>query len=298
MQRVPLTRWILRMANSIGKSNRGLDMKRFLIFLFLLFPLICTAAEKPLWVTAEGESVQGDMDTPKEVKQRAKRDAQTKAVESAVGTFVKSHTLVSNSQVAEDLVYAAVRGKIEKEQVLSSGWDPKDRSIYRVKIKALIKPVYPEKGGGLVARVSLSRTQLGEGDEVEIFYQVNSDCYVHIFSIAADGSVTLLFPNSNITDNFVSAGAAFTFPPRGGPIRLNAMFLPGFREKIAEERIKLIATRHRQDLLPLGFREGMFQVYDAGSTGMVSDLVRRLNQVDPTDWTEASATYVIRRKSR
>jgi len=47
-------------------------------------------------------------------------------------------------------------------------------------------------------------------------------------------------------------------------------------------------------LLPLGFREGVFQVYDAASTGMINHLVRRLNQIDPADWTEASAVFVIR----
>lgn len=44
-------------------------------------------------------------------------------------------------------------------------------------------------------------------------------------------------------------------------------------------------------MLPLGFREGFFQVYDAASTGMISDLVRRLNQIDPADWTEASVRF-------
>ena len=47
-------------------------------------------------------------------------------------------------------------------------------------------------------------------------------------------------------------------------------------------------------MLPLGFREGFFQVYDAASTGMISDLVRGLNQIDPADWTEASAAFVIK----
>jgi len=40
--------------------------------------------EKPVWITAEGESFQGEMDTLKEVKDRARRDAQSRAVEMAV----------------------------------------------------------------------------------------------------------------------------------------------------------------------------------------------------------------------
>jgi hypothetical protein len=266
--------------------------------IILILPLVSLAAEKPLWITADGASYQSEMDTLKEVKDRAKRDAESKAVERAVGTFIKSHTLVSNSQIAEDLIYAAVRGKITKEEIIASDWDAKDRNLYRISIKALIEPVYPEKGEGLSAKLSLSKTDLKEGEEVNIFYQVSEDSYVYIFSIAADGSVTLLLPNSSMPDNFTRAGRAYQFPPTDSPIHLKAMFLPNHKEASAEEKIKIIATRNKEELLSIGFKEGIFQVYDAKSTGMIGDLVRRLNQIELTDWTEATAFYTIKKQSR
>ncbi len=79
----------------------------------LLLPVISFASEKSIWVDAEGEAYMSEIDTPKEVMNRAKADAQRRAIEEAVGNFIKSHTLVSNSQLAEDLVYASVRGKIQ-----------------------------------------------------------------------------------------------------------------------------------------------------------------------------------------
>lgn len=63
----------------------------------------------------------------------------------------------------------------------------------------------------------------------------------------------------------------------------------------ASRKVKIIATRKKEDIISLGFREGMVEVYDAGSTGMISDLVRRLNQLDPADWAEATAGYQIKR---
>jgi hypothetical protein len=271
-------------------------MKKFLfISVFLIFPLLSLAAEKPVWVEATGDARLGEMDTLKEVKDRAKRDAESKAIEKAVGTFIKSHTLVSNSQIAEDLIYAAVRGKITTEEITASDWDAKERNLYRISIKALIEPVYPEKGEGLSAKLSLSKTDLKEGDEVKIFYQVSEDSYVYIFSIAADGSVTLLLPNSNMTDNFTRAVRAYQFPPADSRIHLKAMFLPNHKEASVEEKIKIIATRQKEDLLSIGFKEGIFQVYDAKSTGMISDLVRRLNQIELTDWTETTAVYNLKR---
>ena len=73
------------------------------------------------------------------------------------------------------------------------------------------------------------------------------------------------------------------------------MFLPASKEASVEERIKIIATRHREDLLALGFKEGLFQVYDEYSTGMINDLVRRLTHIELTDWTEATAVYHLRK---
>lgn len=267
-----------------------------LILLVVLLPLRLFAAEQPTWVESAGEARMGEMDTPKEVKDRARRDAQSRAVEKAVGAFIKSHTLVSNNQVADDLIYAAVRGKIEKQEVLNEGWDEKDRNLYRVAIKALVEPVYPERGQGLSMQVALSKSELKEGEATKVLYQANSDCYVYIFSVAADGSVTLLLPNSRNKDNRVLLNKGYGFPPADSPVKLEAVFLPDFQGEFAEERIKVIATRNEEPIVPLGFQEGMFKLYDARSTGMVNDLVKKLNQLEPTDWTEATATYKIVRK--
>ncbi|MDD4091677.1 MAG: DUF4384 domain-containing protein [Smithellaceae bacterium] len=266
-----------------------------LCLILCLFPFVSPAAEKSVWVTAEGECVQGEMDTLKEVKGRARRDAQNKAVEMAVGTFIKSHTLVSNAQIAEDLIYAAVRGIITKEKILSSGWDARERNLYKIRIQALVEPVYPEKGQGLSVKLSLSKTDLKEGDEVKIFYTVSEDAYVYIFSVAADGSVTLLLPNADTVDHYARKGKAHPFPPDGSRIQLKAMFLPNHQGTFAEERIKIVATRKKEPLLSLGFQEGVFQVYDEKSTGMISDLVRRLNQIDLADWSQASAVYQLKK---
>lgn len=271
-------------------------MKNFLFIItisVLLIPALCSGAQQAVWVEAAGEASLGEVDTPKEVKERAKRDAQNRAVEQAVGAFIKAHTLVSNNQLAEDLVYASVRGRINTMEVLSEGWDGKDRNLYRVRLKALVEPVYPDKGQGISLKVALSKSVLKENEETKIIYQANTDCYVYIFSIAADGSVTLLLPNSTNRDNRIMLDKAYEFPPADSPVRLRAMFLPDFKGTTAEERIKVIATRKEEAIIPLGFQEGMFTVYDSKSTGMISDLVKKLNQLEPTDWTEATTVYKI-----
>ena len=106
-------------------------MKKVLFIIALFLIPIAAYADKSVWVMAEGVSYQGEVDTPKEVRDRAKRDAENKALEKAVGTFIKSHTLVSNSQLVEDLIYAAVRGRIVKEEIISSDWDARKEIFTR-----------------------------------------------------------------------------------------------------------------------------------------------------------------------
>lgn len=210
-----------------------IKMRRTLLAIICLINFIILPAayssEKSVWVEATGEAYMSEIDTPKEVMARAKADAQRKAIEQAVGVFLKSHTLVSNSQLAEDLVYASVRGKIKKVEIIKEGWDNKDRNIYRVSLRALVEPVYPEKGHGISVKLSLSKTDLKEGDEVKIFYTANKDCHVYIFSVAADGAVTLLMPNRIHQDNYAEANRTYEFPPSDSPIHLRAMFLPDWK---------------------------------------------------------------------
>ena len=275
--------------------NQPVPMRRKLLSfcLLLLATLPAHGAGNSVWIEATGESRMGELDTPQEVKLRARREAQNRAVEQGVGVFIKSQTLVTNNQLADDLLYAAVRGAIEKSEVLAEGWDGHDRNLYRVRLKALISPIYPERGQGLALKVGLSKSELKEGEAAKVIYQAGSDCYVYIFSVAADGSVTLLFPNSREKDNRVAANQGYEFPSAGSPLKLEALFLPGFQGVFAEEHLKIIATRNPEPIVPLGFQEGMFQAYDGRATGMINDLVKKLNQLDPADWSEATVTYRI-----
>jgi Domain of unknown function (DUF4384) len=266
----------------------------FIAALLLLVPLLSHADEGPIWVEAVGEALGSEYDPPKEVMERAKNEARRKAIDEAVGTFVRSHTLVSNAQLAEEFTYARVRGRIEKTKIIKEERDTQDPNLYRVRLKAQVSPVFPEEAEGIQIKLDLSKQLLKEGDEVKIYYQTNTDCYVYIFSIASDNSVTLLFPNSINKENLVKANTGQVFPPEDCPIKLRALCLPGFDNKLAEEKVKVIATRRKEVILQ-GFQEGMFNVYDAKSTGLVSDLARKLNQLDPADWGEALAVYKIER---
>ncbi|MGD9809427.1 MAG: DUF4384 domain-containing protein [Deferribacterales bacterium] len=267
-------------------------MRIILIFALLLCFGTVYSAEN-IWVEAEGASIMGDADTYKETVSRAKNDALRNAVEDAVGVFIKSMSMVSNGQLADDLVYAGVRGHVVKSEVLAEGFDTEDKRLYRVRIKALIEPYMPDVSGRLSVDLVLDKEELRENDKISVSYKTSDNAYVYIFSIGADGSVTLIFPNSIDRNNYTEKGKVYTYPQNGSEITLFARFLPDFKGKSAKESVKIIATKEREDLLPLGFQEGLFLVYDARSTNMISDLIRRLNKLEPDTWTEATSAYTI-----
>jgi hypothetical protein len=262
----------------------------FLITLILV-PVFIFAAEQPVWVNASGEAEGSDLEAPREVCERAKAEAQRSALELAVGTFVRSHTIVSNSQLAEDLIYARVRGRIERMEVQKQERSPAANGC-RVWIKALVKPVLPAAQDCIQIKAALTRTELREGDEIGIQYQVDRKSFVYLFVIAADNSVTQLLPNSEKRENSAVAKQHYQFPPIGSGTHLKAALLPESKKSGAVERIKIIATKQSEPLLEKGFQEG-FAVYDAQSTGLMSDLLKRLNQLDPADWGEATLEYKI-----
>lgn len=247
------------------------------------------ALEQSVVVEATGEAAGSDLESPREVCERAKSEAQRSAIEQAVGTFVRGHTVVSNSQLADDLTYTQVRGKVEQLTVVS---EARKLNSCIVKVKARIAPQYPDRSAAIQIKAALSRAELREGEELGIQYQANRSGYVYIFVVSADGAVTQLLPNSTIRDNKLLPGSMYFFPPTGSGIRLKAALQQGAKKSGADERIKIVVTKQQELLLERGFQEG-FAVYDAHSTGLISDLLKRLLQLDPTDWGEATLEYRI-----
>jgi hypothetical protein len=119
---------------------------------------------------------------------------------------------------------------------------------------------------------------------------------VYLFVIGADNSVTQLLPNSVLTENFAKTNEGKIFPPDTSGIKLRSQLPPEARKQEVTERVKLIATKSREPLLERSFSEG-FKAHDASTTGLHGDLLRRLNQLEPADWGEASAEYTIKRKN-
>jgi hypothetical protein len=236
-----------------------------------------------------------EVETRRELRERVLKATERRALEEGVGVFIRGSTTVYNAQVADDLVQKVVRGRLERRQILEEGWTVQGgEPCYRVKLRAHVLPLPMEHHAAFQPKVWLSRTVLQEGDEVVLYYTVSRNAYVALFSIAADGSVTVLIPSVLRHNNFVTPGVHYVFPSeeeRRQGTRLAARLLPGWSE--AQEKVKLIATESDEPWLRLGFQEGVQQVYDGKGTGLISDLLKRLALLESGTWDEVTAVYTV-----
>lgn len=247
----------------------------------------------PIWVEDKGDYWGSEYESAKEMKEKAITDAKRKAIDKVVGVYIDGYTLVSNGQLADEMVRASVRGRIEKVEYADAKVDKENNLHFTASVKVLVKPVFPEKGERIQVKLGLTKSALKEGEEIRISYQVNKDSYVYIYSIASDNSVTLLFPNKMSPDNKILADTGYYYPPDECPIKLTAECLPNVKELQMTEKVKIIATRKKEIVLE-DFKQG-FLVYDASSTGLISELERRLRQLEWADWGEGTATYTVER---
>ena len=253
-----------------------------------------------VWVIAEAVVQLADYMTVQEARSRSRNEARRKAIEKAVGIFVKGKTVVYNYVLAEDLVQSIVRGIVTDEQVLQEGLrevgqqSNERATLYATKLKARVRPVQPERKAEFSLKVVLNQTVFREGEEVEIRVSSGHDVYLHLFSVGQDDAVTVLLPNRFAQDTLIRAEQQFVFPDdsqRAMGIRLRAF--PPAGAKRATERIKVIATRKKRDLIKAKFREGVFQVYEGKDTGLVTDLLRELALLEDADWAEATVPYEV-----
>ncbi len=255
-----------------------------------------------IWVQAEGVVSLGEDMTLAEAKARSRDEARRKAIEQAVGTFVKSQTVVHNSQVADDLVRSIVRGIVIEEQIQEEGLREIGQGAgqkalqYATKLRAKVKPIRPEHRGDFAVKAVLNKTVFSEGEEVQIKAVVTKDAYLHIFSVGQDDTVTVLLPSRYAQANLVSTQKEFVFPDdeqRSVGIRLKAFPPAGARKAL--EKIKLIATTKRVDLTHGRVPEGLFQVYQGKDVALVADLLKTLSLLDESEWAEITLPYEVRK---
>lgn len=256
-----------------------------------------------IWVTAEGTVLVGDDSTIAEARTRSRDEARRKAIEQAIGIFVRARTVVYNFGLAEDLVHSIVRGVVIDEQILSEGLREIDIGkgqkalVHETTLNARIRPVPAERRNDFVIKGDLNKSIFFANEEMVITVAASEAAYIHIFNVDQDNAVTVLFPNKFRRDNYVIGMKEFTFPDenlREMGVRLRVVPPAGVTKAL--EKIKLIATKKNLELPQGKFNDASFQTYQGHDTGLVTDLMKELTELEDTEWAENTISYEVLKK--
>ena len=264
-----------------------------------------TSAESLATVTVVAEGVAPflkDMSLD-EVRGRARDEARRNAIEQAVGVFVRSTSVLRNSQITDELISSVSRGVIEQEQwadeqieEVKDGKRPGPAmAMYRTTVKAQVRPVHVERRAGFDVRGSLNKTVFQENEEALIKIRSTQPAYLHVFSVTQEGGVTLLLPNKFVERNQITPDQEVVFPNdtlRALGVRLRVSLPKGTKK--AQEYIKVIATRKPVSLVGTDASGDIFKTYTGAENGMIQDVIKRLAQLEDADWNETTLPYEVR----
>ena len=256
----------------------------------------------PIWVTSEASIPFGNDTTLAEAAARSREKARHQAVEKAVGAFIKGKTIVYNTTATETVVHSLVHGIVIEEEILDEGirkiGEQTDSMalFYSTKLRAKVKPVSVAPSHGLTVDAALNRTVFQEGDEVQVAIVPSQNAYVYILNVKQDDTVSMLFPNQHARDNFLTAQREVVFPnetQRQMGIRLRVSLPPGAGKSI--EKVKVVVTSKRLEWSGNEHSHNALFADVAEDRFMVTDLMKRLADLDDSTWSETTIPYEIHR---
>lgn len=264
--------------------------------ILLLAAPVMAAHDEPIRVESEGSILLGDDSTPGQAKAAALNNARRAALEKAIGVEVHSSSMVYNYQLISDLVVAATKGIIVKENVIKSTCTTKDDQVSCIsRIEAWVKPLHTERRGSFkIVSAGVHRPERQEavkspvfqsGDEIHIHAAANQDAYLNLFSVDQFGAISKLYPNDYVHQEKVPAGKELVFPDdtsRQGGLKLRVRTPKG--KKTAVESVLVIALKEKAPLLDARKNQDL----------TITDLMKELSEIDPSQWVEQAVGYEVR----
>ena len=279
--------------------KKHLPLKVCFIF-FLVFTLVGgVSASDGKVVTSTGVAAIANL-TPEEAQNLALKRARQNAIEEVCGVSVQAETLIHNNMLAADFIHSVSYGRIIDEEILSWNADVTRESkrhppsvAYRIKIRARVKPEKGNPDPYYQVSVGLNKKVYRSGDEMIIRVKATKPSYISVLNFAANGGVTLLYPNRLRRNNHIKALKSCQIPSeadRNDVLKLQVSTLPGHRKDT--EFIKVIATRQPIHLLDGLLTQGQYGVMDTVNLAAV-EIARLVSAIPLKDRAEQTVFYEI-----
>jgi len=182
-----------------------------------------------------------------------------------------------------------VRGAVSFSEALPADWHKLVSSIKGNIYHKGIEQVSPS-GGGPSLSASLDRNPAcyPAGASVRIRLKTERGVHIYILNLAADNTVTLIYPNRIIKDSPMPV-EDFEFPPAAFSKRLGLAVYPLKQDETSHEAFKIVASRKPVDFGFLPIPEN--EIY-AGAKGerleKVLDILKKTS-----NWSEATLGYYV-----
>lgn len=266
-------------------------------------------AEKHPAITVRGESVDFDevglgqalsSETQEAAVARAREDALAKAMMGAADVFYGFTDVTIESdrdhrESAAKFLFTSNRGVLTE---LSSGapdCEVKDRvTTCRLRVRGAISfrgnidPSYLIMDQHSGKALGLDRRQYYDGEPVSLTVAATKESYLYLFSWDENDDLYLVYPDRPGRDNRIAAETAVTLPAAGSGVNFRAV-LPSGKTQSAE-RMLIIASQ-KEVIMPEA--PPAKDTVAAHKVGTLTDIMKRLAQLDRKDWTLQVISYDI-----
>lgn len=260
------------------------------------------------FVEALGEAEFGYGMTKEQADQLAYEDAIRNAIRKTCPLGVSSPVTLLNNSLIVDLIQYARRGIpvdteiLARETIADSVMRDGEKLTVdsrRVRIRTRFVALQGDDDPDYQVTVSGVEPGYIEGQEMRLNITATRDCYVYLFTVAADQSVTIFFPNRYRKDNWLKAGQTLEFPnnnDRRKGIQF-VMEMPPGQSSHTREWITAVAVKRPVDFLSgTQIQEALEKTYTKNETGLIGSLLAKLAQLRSGDVAQDVKEYEVFRK--
>jgi len=199
---------------------------------------------------------------------------------AAIGLTIKAVRIKEGSLLAS----------INRQDTLGKGWQ---MLASRVKGNVFHQKIETAVGAGangpkLKARLDRDPPCYRPGTQAKMTIDTEPGVHLYLLNLAADNSVTLLYPNRLLPDQPLPSGR-FVFPPPSIADDLQLVFYPLERGKFCQESIKVVASRRPLAFSYLPVPEN--QVFTGARGGDMKKMLDTLQNA--FGWSEVVVSYGV-----
>jgi len=231
-----------------------------------------------------------NMDKIKELKKRAKA---LKAGIYLSGVYwLHDNGLKINAKLVDTdkgTLISTARVIIAKEEISIADLEPFPQENQDIKPTAYDPPSYElvvdklyfkeEEKHNFNIDIRTNKKEYAIGDTLTIYIKSDRDCYLNLLDIGTSGKLTVLFPNSLSSNNFIKGGRTYSIPGDLGMFNIDVL------EPVGVERIKAIATLEPFTLVEGEITQGFYSIEKDNVRG-VGGIKESIESLSSVSWAQ------------